>query len=145
MRTKKVLIFLGIIVLGAVLSAIGTYSYLISKVSHYHKMTCDMKPYEQNSFISCENYVWLSPYYTDIYDFESGEIIDSGHSIHDYQEDYYFFVPYYSFSRGCLALAGHYSYVYHRDDRKTGAQGVYYIYFGLDANGFHIEDIDYNI
>ena len=145
MRAKKGIFVLGIIVLGIVLLTIGIFSYLVSKVSYYHHMTCDMKPYEQNSFISCGQYVWLSPYNTDIYDIQSGDIINPDHKIHGYNEDYYFLVPYYSFSRGCFALAGHYSYIYYRDDRMTGSQGVYYVYFGLNSNGFYVEDLDYNV
>jgi len=145
MRIKKGIIIGGITILGVILFTIGIFCYLVSKVSYYHHMTCDMKPYEENGFISCGQYVRLSPYSTDIYDIASGDIINSDHTIHDYNEDYFFLVPYYSFSRGCFALAGHYSYIYYRDDNKTGAQGVYYIYFGLNANGFYIEDMDYNV
>ena len=129
MGSKNVKIILGIIALVIIVPIIGIFSYLVSKVSYYHHMACDMKPYEQNSFINCGQYVWLSPYRSDVYDQESGETID----------------PEYSFSRGCFALAGHYSYEYYRNDRKTGAQGVYYVYFGFDTNGFYIEDIDYEV
>lgn len=142
---QKVKIILGIIALVIIVPIIGIFSYLVSKVSYYHHMACDMKPYEQNSFINCGQYVWLSPYRSDVYDQESGETIDPEYTIHDYQEGYYFIVPYYSFSRGCFALAGHYSYEYYRNDRKTGAQGVYYVYFGFDTNGFYIEDMDYEV
>ena len=140
---KKIKRILGIIALVIIIPVIGIFSYLVSKVMYYYRMTCDMKPYEQNSFISGSQYVYLSPYWTDVYDRETGEIVNPGYTVHDYQEDYYFLVPYYSFSRGCFALAGHYGYIYYRDDLKAGAKGVYFVYFGFDANGFYIEDMDY--